>query len=60
MMLMFLVNSGSLVWMLLLGAVMALEKNSPWGHRLSSSSGVLLFAGAVAVVVDGIRSYRPN
>jgi predicted metal-binding membrane protein len=55
MLLMFLVNAGSLVWMLLLGAVMALEKNFPWGRRLSASIGVLLFMGALAVVVDGIR-----
>jgi len=56
MLLMFLVNAGSLVWMLLLGAVMALEKNSPWGRRLSAPIGVLMFIGALAVVVDGNRS----
>jgi predicted metal-binding membrane protein len=56
MLLMFLVNAGSLVWMLLLGVVMALEKNLPWGRRLSSSIGALLFIGALIVVVDGIRS----
>lgn len=55
MLLMFLVNAGSLVWMLLLGAVMALEKNFPWGRRLSAPIGMLLFLGAAAVVVDGIR-----
>ena len=56
MLLMFLVNSGSLVWMLLLGVVMALEKNFPWGRRLSAPIGVLLFVGAIGVVVGGIRS----
>lgn len=56
MLLMFLVNAASLVWMLLLGAVMALEKNFPWGRRLSAGIGVLLFIGALAIVVDGIRS----
>ena len=55
MLLMFLVNAGSLVWMLLLGAVMALEKNFAWGRSLSASIGVLLFIGALAVVLDGIR-----
>jgi len=56
MLLMFLVNAGSLVWMLLLGVVMALEKNFPWGRRLSAPIGVLLFIGAVAVVVNGTRA----
>jgi predicted metal-binding membrane protein len=55
MLLMFLVNSASLVWMLLLGAVMALEKNFPWGRRLSAPIGMLLFIGASAVVVNEIR-----
>jgi predicted metal-binding membrane protein len=54
MLLMFLVNAGSLVWMLLLGVVMALEKNFPWGRRMSAPVGVLLFIGALAVVVNGI------
>jgi predicted metal-binding membrane protein len=56
MLLMFLVNARSLVWMLLLGVVMALEKNVSRGRRLSTPIGVLLFIGAMAVVVDGIRS----
>ena len=55
MLLMFLVNAGSLVWMLLLGIVMALEKNFPWGRRVSAPIGVLLFIGAMAVVLEGIR-----
>jgi len=56
MLLMFLVGTGSLAWMLLLGAVMALEKNSSWGKRMSAPVGALLLVGAVAVVVNGIRS----
>jgi predicted metal-binding membrane protein len=56
MLLMFVVNAGSLVWMLLLGAVMALEKNVPWGRRLSAPIGLLLFIGTLTVVVDGIRT----
>jgi predicted metal-binding membrane protein len=54
MLLMFLVGTGSLVWMLLLGAVMALEKNSSWGKRMSAPLGALLLVGAAAVVVNGI------
>jgi predicted metal-binding membrane protein len=56
MLLMFLVNAGSLLWMLLLGVVMALEKNSPRGRRLSAPIGVLLLLGAIAITVNGIRS----
>jgi predicted metal-binding membrane protein len=56
MLLMFIVGAGSLLWMLLLGVVMALEKNSRWGRRLSAPIGVLLLVGAMAVLVDGIRS----
>lgn len=47
--LMFLVGSSNLIWMLLLGGVMALEKNLPWGRRLSAPLGWLLLAGAVAL-----------
>jgi predicted metal-binding membrane protein len=56
MLLMFLVGTGSLAWMLFLGAVMALEKNSPWGSRMSAPIGVLLLIAAGAVAVGGIRS----
>ena len=38
-------------WMLVLGAVMAVEKNMPWGRRLSAPLGVALLAWAGAVVV---------
>ncbi len=53
MLLMFVVGTGNVGWMLLLGAVMAAEKNVPWGHRLRAPLGVALVAGAVAIVVDG-------
>jgi predicted metal-binding membrane protein len=42
MLLMFLVGTGSLVWMLALGAVMAVEKNMPWGRRISAPLGATL------------------
>jgi predicted metal-binding membrane protein len=47
--LMFLVGTGNLIWMLLLGVVMALEKNLPWGHRLSAPLGWILLTAAVAM-----------
>lgn len=55
MLLMFVVGAGSLVGMLLLGVVMALEKNLPWGRRLSAPLGVLLLAGALAAVAAGLK-----
>jgi len=49
--LMFLVGTGNLIWMLLLGAVMAVEKNLSWGRRLSAPLGWILLTAAVAVTV---------
>jgi len=50
MLLMFALGTGSLGWMLLLAAVMALEKNVRWGRRLSAPLGFALLAWAVALV----------
>jgi predicted metal-binding membrane protein len=50
MLLMFAVGTGSIGWMLLLGAVMAAEKNLPWGRRLSLPVGVALLVAAAAIV----------
>jgi predicted metal-binding membrane protein len=52
MLLMFALGAGSLGWMLLLAAVMATEKNAPWGHRLSTPLGVALLAWAVVLVAS--------
>jgi predicted metal-binding membrane protein len=51
MLLMFLVGAGSLGWMLLLAAAMAVEKNFAWGQRLSTPLGLALLAwgGALAL-----------
>ena len=51
MLLMFAVNTGSFAWMLLLGAIMAAEKNLPWGRRLSAPVGAVLIAAAVVILV---------
>jgi predicted metal-binding membrane protein len=51
MLLMFAVGVGSLGWMLILGAVMAIEKNMPWGRRLSAPLGLLLVAWGVGLAI---------
>lgn len=50
MLLMFAVGTGSIGWMLVLGALMAAEKNLPWGRRLSAPLGVALLGWAALVV----------
>ena len=52
MLLMFAVGTGSVGWMLALGAVMAAEKNLPWGRRLSAPLGVALLAWGALIVID--------
>jgi predicted metal-binding membrane protein len=51
MLLMFVVGTANVGWMLALGAVMAVEKNAPWGNRLSRPLGGALVA--LAAVVAG-------
>ena len=48
---MFVVGTGNIGWMLALAAVMAAEKNFPWGRRLATPVGVALLAWAGAIVV---------
>jgi predicted metal-binding membrane protein len=50
MLLMFAVGVGNLGWMLVLGALMAIEKNLPWGRRLSTPLGLTLVAWGLAVL----------
>jgi predicted metal-binding membrane protein len=56
MLLMFAVGVGNVAWMLALGAVMAVEKNVSWGHRLSAPVGVLLlgFAATLAATQSSL------
>jgi predicted metal-binding membrane protein len=58
MLLMFAVGTGSVGWMLALGAVMALEKNMPWGRKLSAPLGILLLAWGVLIAVDHSWSWQ--
>jgi len=50
MLVMFGLGLGSLAWMLAFGTAMAVEKNLPWGGRLSRALGLALLAGAVWTV----------
>ncbi len=52
MLLMFGVGVGNVAWMLVLGAVMAAEKNLPWGRKLSAPVGVALIAWAGVILLD--------
>jgi predicted metal-binding membrane protein len=56
MLLMFVVGVGNLGWMLALGAVMAIEKNLPWGRRLSAPLGALLLAVGVCLFVAQVSA----
>jgi predicted metal-binding membrane protein len=55
MLLMFAVGVGNVGWMLALGALMAVEKNMPWGRKLSAPVGVaLLGCGAVILLSNSL------
>ncbi len=51
MLLMFGVGAGSVGWMLVLGSVMAVEKNMPWGRKLSTPLGLVLLSSGLATVI---------
>jgi predicted metal-binding membrane protein len=51
MLLMFAVGVGNLGWMLVLGGVMAVEKNVPWGRKLCAPLGVLLVMGGLTMLM---------
>ncbi len=54
MLLMFLVGTGSVGWMLLIGAVMAAEKNVRWGSRLSTPLGIGLLLLSIGIIALNI------
>ena len=54
MLLMFAVGAGNVGWMLALGSIMAIEKNLPWGRRLSTPLGVLLLAVGAGIFAANI------
>ncbi len=51
MLMMFVVGTASLGWMLVLAALMAAEKNLPWGRHLRTPVGVGLMGWAAAIVL---------
>jgi predicted metal-binding membrane protein len=50
MLVMFGLGLGSLAWMLAFGTLMAIEKNAPWGRRISRPLGFGLVFAAVAAL----------
>ena len=58
MFLMFAVGTGNVGWMLALGAVMAIEKNLPWGRRLSTPLGIGLLLWGGLIVFDHTLSWQ--
>jgi len=54
MLLMFAIGVGNIGWMLALGTVMAVEKNMPWGRRLSGPLGIVLLGSAVYLIGSGL------
>lgn len=53
MLLMFAVGTGSLVWMIVLAAVMGIEKNMTWGRKLSTPLGILLVGAGLFSLIQG-------
>ena len=49
MLLMFAFGAANVIWMLALAGVMALEKNMPWGRRLSTPLGIVLLTTGLAI-----------
>jgi predicted metal-binding membrane protein len=52
MLLMFAVGVGNIAWMLALGAIMAAEKNLPWGRSLSSPLGFALLGWGAMILLN--------
>ena len=52
MLLMFVVGTGSIGWMLALGAMMAIEKNMPWGRKMSAPLGGVLIGWGLLIIVS--------
>lgn len=60
MLLMFVVGVGNLAWMLALGAVMAVEKNMPWGRKISAPLGIALVVWSLILIVVAATHTTPH
>ena len=49
---------GNFGWVLVLGALMAIEKNLPWGRRLSAPLGFVLLAWGVSLLIGVFPASR--
>lgn len=58
MLLMFGVGVGNVGWMLTLAAVMAVEKNMPWGRKLSAPLGLALLTWAGLILLNHSWSWQ--
>jgi predicted metal-binding membrane protein len=58
MLLMFAVGLGNLAWMLLLGSIMAIEKNIPWGRKLVRPLGIVLITWGVSLAVLSLMNWH--
>ena len=56
MLLMFVVGVGNLGWMLALGTVMAIEKNMPWGKKISVPLGIALVGWSLVLVATAAHT----
>lgn len=56
MLLMFGVGVGNIAWMLVLGSVMAVEKNMSWGRKLSAPLGAALLLGGGLILLNHFGS----
>jgi predicted metal-binding membrane protein len=59
MLVMFTTSVADLAWMLVLTAVMVVEKNAPWGHRVTAPVGIGLLMAAILFAVLGARVPMP-
>jgi predicted metal-binding membrane protein len=58
MLLMFGVGVGNIGWMLGLGVVMAVEKNMPWGRKLSAPLGLALLGWGATILLNHSWSWQ--
>jgi predicted metal-binding membrane protein len=53
---MFVVGVGNLGWMLALATVMAVEKNMPWGRKISAPLGIALVGWSLVLVATAAHT----